>query len=478
MTSSNLKSLFQQQAQQFLTQDEAKSLTARVLGFSKADETRISIQSGWTGNTRYAGGQVTTSGDTANTVVTVFCTVGKKRASATTNVLDDESLRRTVDLAMRLARLSPDDPELMPELGPQQYAEIKNYFDSTANLSPEQRATVAKKSIETAEGIWKTASAPGALFMAGFLDAQAGATIVANNKGLFAYHRSSSVRLSNTARTPDATGSGWAGSNARDWAQIDPAFLGRRAGQKAVQSRNPVAIEPGLYTVVLEPAAAAQLVGQVAGALNARAAEEGRNAFSQRGGNGGTKLGMKVFDERVSFYSDPSDPDILGDPFDAEGFPEGKNVWIDKGILKQLQYNRFWAQKKGVQANAGGGGGRGGGGGGGGRGGGGVRMAPGTKSLDQLIAECERGVLCTHFFYTNVLDPRSMMLTGITRDGTFLIEKGKIVKPVKNFRFNQSIVQMLNSIEEIGKSDRAESGSPAPPMRVKDFNFASLSDAV
>jgi predicted Zn-dependent protease len=105
-------------------------------------------------------------------------------------------------------------------------------------------------------------------------------------------------------------------------------------------------------------------------------------------------------------------------------------------------------------------------------------MMPGTKSLDELIAGCERGVLCTHFFYTNVLDPKSMMLTGITRDGTFLIEKGKIVRPVKNFRFNQSIVQMLNSIEEIGKAERAESGSPAPPMRVKDFNFASISDAV
>jgi predicted Zn-dependent protease len=471
------KSLFQQPAAQFLSESEAKTLTGRILSFSKADETRVNIRSGLSGNARFAGGQVTTSGDTTNTTVTVECTIGKKRASTTTNVLDDESLRRTVDLAMRLARLSPDDPELMPELGPQTYQTIPNYFESTANLTPELRAAAAKKCIETAEGIWKGANSPGALFMAGFLDNEAGATIVANSKGLFAYHRSSSVRLSNTARTPDGTGSGWAGSNAHDWSLIDPVFLGRRAGQKAVQSRNPVAIEPGLYTVVLEPAAASQLVGQVAGALNARAAEEGRNAFSQRGG--GTKLGQKVFDERVTFYADPADPEILGDPFDAEGFPETKGVYIDKGVLKQLQYTRFWAQKKGVAATmGGGGGGRGGGGGGGGGRGGNMRMAGGTKSLEQLIAECERGVLCTHFFYTNVLDPRSMMLTGITRDGTFLIEKGKITKSVKNFRFNQSIVQMLNNIEEIGKADRAESGSPAPPMRVRDFNFASLSDAV
>ncbi len=468
------KSLFQQQTSLFLSRDEAKALTDRILAFSTADETRVNVRSGSAGNTRFAGGQVTTSGDTANTIVSVQCTIGKKRASATTNVLDDESLHRTVDLAMRLARLSPDDPELMPELGPQQYPNISNFFESTASLSPEQRAAAAKKCIETAEGVWKGANAPGVLFMAGFLDTTTGATIVANSRGLFAYHRSSSVRLSNTARTPEGTGSGWAGSQAGDWSLIDPAFLGRRAGQKAVESRAPVAIEPGLYTVVLEPTAAAQLVGQVAGALNARNAEEGRNAFSQRGG--GTKLGMKVFDERVTFYTDPADPETLGDPFDAEGFPASRNVWIEKGVLKQLQYTRFWAQKKGMQPTLGGGG-RGGGGGGGGAGGA-VRMMNGTKPLAQLIAECERGVLCTHFFYTNVLDPRSMMLTGITRDGTFLIEKGKIVRPVKNFRFNQSIVQMLNSIEEIGKPERAESASLAPPMRVRDFNFASLSDAV
>jgi predicted Zn-dependent protease len=471
------KSLFQQQSDLFLSRDAAKSLCDRILSFSKADECRVNIRSGWSGNTRFAGGQVTTSGNGSDSNITIQSTIGKRRASATTNKLDDESLRRAVDLAERLAKLSPEDPELMPELGAQQYLEIPNYFESTAGLSPEARAGAAKKAIETAEGVWKGAGAKGDLFVAGFLDADAGANVVATSKGLFAYHRSSSVRLSNTARTPEGTGSGWAASNGRDWTKIDPTFLGRRAAQKAVQSRSPVAIEPGLYTVVLEPAAAAQLVGQVAGALNARNAEEGRNAFSQKGG--GTKLGQKVFDERVSFYSDPADPQILGDPFDAEGFPGGRNVWIDKGVLKELQYTRFWAQKKGVKPTTGGGGGRGGGGGGGGGGqGGGVRMQPGTKTLAQLIAECDRGVLCTHFFYTNVLDPKSMMLTGITRDGTFLIEKGKIVRPVKNFRFNQSIVQMLNSIDDIGKPDAAESSSPAPPMRVKDFNFASLSDAV
>lgn len=466
------KSLYQQAPAPFLSRDDARKLTDKILSFAKADETRVNIATGWSGNTRFAGGQISTSGSTTNTTVSVQSTIGRKRASAVSNILDDESLRRTVDLAERLARLSPDDPELMPELGPQQYLNVVNYFDSTANLTPEVRAAAARKTIETAEGVWKDAKSSGALFMAGFLDADAGATVVATSKGLFAYHRSSSVRLSSTARTPEGTGSGWAAANARDWNVIDPVAIGRGAATKAVQSRAPLAIEPGLYTMVLEPAAAAQLIGQVGGALNARAAEEGRNAFSARGG--GTRLGQKVFDDRVTFYYDPTDPNILGDPFDAEGFPSARSVWIEKGVLKQLQYNRFWAQQKGVTANSGSGGGRGGGGGGGG-GGGAVRMMGGTKTLEQIIGETRRGVLATHFFYTNVLDPRSMMLTGITRNGLFLIENGKVVRPVKNFRFNQSVVQMLNSIEEIG---RAERGAPAPPMRVGDFNLASISDAI
>lgn len=472
----SLSNLQQQDAATYISREDAKKLVDRILAMSKADSIRLNITSGWAGNTRFAGGQVTTSGNTTDTNVTIQSTIGKRRASITTNILDDASLRRSVEMSERLARLSPEDPELMPELGPQQYLTIQNLFASTAGLAPDARVAAANAVIGAGEAAWKAApNASGALFTAGFLDAQAGATIVANNKGLFAYQASSNVRLGNTARTPDGTGSGWASAGARDWRKLDPAALGRRAAMKAVQSRSPVGLEPGFYTVVLEPAAAGQLIGQVAGALNARAAEEGRNGFSGKGG--GTKLGQKVFDERVTFYTDPTDPDNLGDPFDSEGFPTGKNVWIENGVLKQLQYDRYWASKQGVTANSGGRGGRGGSGGGGGGGGGGVRMKPGTKTLDELIAGTRRGVICTHFFYTNTLDPKSMLLTGLTRDGTFLIENGRIVRPVKNFRFNQSVMQMLNSIEEIGKPGPGEGGG-APPMRVTDFNFASITEAV
>jgi predicted Zn-dependent protease len=276
-----MKSLYQAADAPFLTRDQAKALTDRVLGMAKADETRVSLNTGWSGNTRFAGAEITTSGGITDTSLTVTATVGRRRASATTNVLDDASLRRTVDLAERLARLSPEDPELMPELGPQQYLTVNGYLNTTAALAPEARAEAVKRVVDTAR---ETGKAAGDMFVAGYLEANAGANCLATSRGLFAYHASTDVNLGVTARTPDATGSGWASGGARDWSLLDAAALGRRAAEKAAASRNPVAMEPGMHTAVLEAAAAATLVPSVAGAANARNAEEGRSPFSKAGG--------------------------------------------------------------------------------------------------------------------------------------------------------------------------------------------------
>jgi predicted Zn-dependent protease len=454
-----------------LTREQARALADRILAMGKNDEMRVDIRSEWSGNTRFARAEITTSGGTTDTSVTVFTTIGKRRASATTNITDDAGLRRAVELAERLARLSPEDPELMPELGPQQYANVQAFFDTTAGLSPESSAAAAKTVIDSAAQAGKAA---GEMFVAGYLEANATARAIATSRGLFAYHRSTDVRLSTTARTPDATGSGWAAAGARDWSRIDPAALGTRAAEKAVASRNPTALEPGLYTAILEPAAVGQLVPSIAGSLNARNTDEGRTPFSKRGG--GTRVGEKMVDERVTLYSDPADPDLLAQPFDNDGLPIGRNVWIENGVLKKLAYTRFWAQKQGVQPTGGGGGGGGGGFGGGTPGG--LKMSGGTKSLDELITGCQRGVLVTHFFYTNVLDPRSVLMTGLTRDGLWLIENGKITRSLKNFRWNESPLIMLNKIEELGRAERTGVGSVMPSLRVRDFNFASLSDAV
>ena len=466
------RSLFSSYAPSLLSRDQAKAIADKVLSFAKADETRVVISSDWSGNTRFAGGEITTSGGITDTTLSIVSTVGKRRASVSSNVFDDASLRRTVDLAERLAKLAPEDPEIMPELGSQSYTPVDSFIEATADLGPETRAAAAKRVIQRAGEVGKAA---GDVFVAGFLEANAGARAIATSKGLFAYHRSTDANLSTTVRTPDGTGSGWASGGARDWARLDPAALGTTAAQKAVASRNPVAIEPGMYTVVLEPQAVADLVPLLGGAFNARAADEGRGTFSKRGG--GTRLGEKVMDERVTIYSDPTDPDLLAQPFDAEGLPLKRRVWVENGVLKNFSYSRFWAQKQGKEPTGGGGGGGGGGGFGGGLPGG-LKMVGGTKSTDELIAGTQRGILVTHFFYIRFLDQRTVLVTGLTRDGTFLIENGKITKALKNFRWNESPLFMLNKLEELGKAERTAAGQVMPSIRVKDFNFTSLSDAV
>ena len=282
--------------------------------------------------------------------MTITSTIGRRRASAQTNVLDVESLKRSVELAESLARLSPEDPEIMPELGPQQYATVNSYFETTANLGPESRAAAVSRAIGAAE---QGGRAAGDVFVAGFLQANAGAQAIATSHGLFAYHRSTTSDLGVTVRTPDATGSGWARGGSRDWSSVDAASVGRIAAQKAVASHDPKAVEPGLYTVILEPAAVGQLIPQVVGAFNARANDEGRGTFSKQGG--GTKLGEKIADERVTIFSDPTDPDLLASPFAPDGTPMSRLVYVENGILKNFSYDRYWAQKQGKKPPTGGG---------------------------------------------------------------------------------------------------------------------------
>ena len=443
-----------------LSRDQAKELTDHVLTLSTADQTRVNVVSQWSGNTRFADASITTSGGITDTTLTVTVTIGKRRASASTNVLEESSLKRTVDLAIRLARLSPEDPEIMPELGAQTYPSVNAFIRSTADLDPETRASAIQRAVGAASTAGKPA---GATFSAGFLEATARAVAVATSNGLFAYHTTTESEFSMTARTPDGTGSGWASGGAHDWGAIDPAAIGRVAAQKAVASRNPQAIEPGMYTAVLEPQAVTDLVPLLSGALSARNADEGRSPFSKPGG--GNRIGEKVVDERVTLYSDPTDPKLLGDPFDNQGLPVTRTVWIEKGVLKNLAYTRFWAQKQGKQPT-----------------GtpliGGLALTGGTKSTEEIIAGCERGILVTHFFYIRALDPRTVLQTGLTRDGAFLIENGKVTRALKNFRWNESPLLMLNRLEDIGRAEPTAAGRMMPALRIRGFNFASLSDAV
>jgi predicted Zn-dependent protease len=446
-------------AARLLTRDECEALAKKLLAFAKADETRVTIQSAARGNTRFAVNQVSTAGDSYDAAVVVRSVFGRRAANAVTNKLDDASLRAVVERAEALARLAPEDPEYVAELGPQQYAESTAYAAGTAALDAAGRAAAVRAVTEPARG--------ANLVATGYLEHEAGATAVATSRGLFGYHRQTRASLTTTMRTPDGTGSGWAGAAHNDVRRIDAAAVAARAIEKARRSVNPVAVEPGRYTVVLEPSAVAALVGLLAGSLGARLADEGRSFFAKPGG--GNKIGQKVIDERVTLTSDPFDPEAPGAPFGADGLPAARTTWIENGVVRDLAYDRYWAQRNNRQANGGGGS---------------LRMSGGTASLDELVAGTERGLLVTRFFYIRAVDPRTILHTGLTRDGTFLIERGKVTRAVKNMRWNESPVFLLNNLEALGRPERAASSEGGggsivvPPLRARDFNFTSLSDAV
>ncbi|AHG88905.1 peptidase U62 modulator of DNA gyrase [Gemmatirosa kalamazoonensis] len=450
-------------APRVLSRDECEAIAKKLLSFATADETSVSVGSGTRGNTRFAVNQISTSGDAFDANVSVRSSFGRRSAAAVTNAFDDASLKAVVERAEALARLAPEDPEYVPLLGPQEYRDTPGWVDSTAGLDPAARAAAVRAVTEPARAAGLTAT--------GFLETNAGATALANSKGLFAYARQTRVAMTTTVRTADGTGSGWAGGQANDFTRLDPAALGRTAIDKARRSVNPVAIEPGRYTVVLEPTAVGNLVQLIAGALSARAADEGRSFMSKPGG--GNKIGQKVVDERVTIVSDPYDPAAPGTPFAGDGLPTQAITWIENGVVKNLAYDRYWAQKTG-HAPTGGGFGAG------------LRMSGGDASLEDLIASTERGLLVTRFWYIRPVDPRTILYTGLTRDGTFLIENGKITKAVKNLRYNESPIFLLNNLEAMGRPVRvsaSEDGSPGPaivvpPVKARDFNFTSLSDAV
>ncbi len=443
-----------------MSRSEAQAFLERVVKLSKADTIGAQLGGGYNGNIRFAANRISTSGGVSNSQLVVQSGYGPKHAVVTTGDFSDAGIERAVRQSEAIARLVPDDPENMPLLPPQQYNDVKAYFDSTANLTPADRAAAAHTALDAAK-------AAGDLAAAGFIIAGSSYNAIASNTGLYAYFPATSANYQLTVRTNDGTGSGWAAADNPDWSQIDFKAVSDRAIQKARASRNPVAVEPGRYTVILEPQAVGDLVQLLAFSLDARSADEGRSAFSKTGG--GTRIGEKIVDSKVTLFSDPADPQLRGQPWNGEGLPLNRELWIENGVLKQLAYSRFWAQKKNTRPNNGGLGA--------------VKMIGGDATTEQMIASTPRGILVTRLWYLRQVDPRTVLYTGLTRDGTFLIENGKVTKAVKNLRFNESPLFMLNNLEMIGRAERVagtESGGNVvfPTIKVKDFNFTSLSDAV
>jgi len=445
-----------------LSKEEAQVILKKVIGYSTADECMVSLRGSEAGNIRYARNAVSTAGESSTMELAVSSVFGKKVGTASINEFDDESLKKVVQRAEELAKLAPENPEYMPVLGPQTYGESPTYVESTAAIDPLKRAEMVGQSL----AVSKAAN----LEAAGFLNNSKGFRSIMNSKGLFAYNKNTNVSFSVTIRNREGTGSGYVSNSFNDVNKLNTGALSKIAAEKAQKSAGARAIEPGKYTVILEPLAVSDMVEWISRGFDARSAEEGRSYMSKKGG--GTRLGEQLFDEKISIYTDPTHPELPTATWNMEGLPLKKTTWVENGVVKNLEYSRYWAAQKGVEPlPLGSGGGRGFGGGGG------IIIPGGTASLEEMISTTDRGILVTRFWYIRSVDPQTLLLTGLTRDGTFYIENGQIQFPIKNFRFNESPVIMLNNVEELGKTVR--SGSIlVPPMKIRDFTFTSLSDAI
>jgi predicted Zn-dependent protease len=440
--------------------DEAdcRAILQKVVALSKADECTATITGSKRGNIRFALNKVTTSGVVDDADLAVQVAFGRRTGTATINQFDAESLERVVRRAEELARLAPESDEFMPALEKQTFVSTPAFDDSIAAITPEYRAGVAASSIGPCRA--------DQLVAAGFLTDDAVVSAFANSRGNTGYQKATGFDYTCTVRTEDGTGSGWVGSNVRTVSQFDADAAIRVAMAKAKRSSDARALEPGKYTVILEPAAAAGLLTNLAFAFDARQADEGRSFLAKKGG--GTRLGEKIFDSRVSIHADPAHPDVPVLPWDSEGLARERLTFVERGTVSALQYSRYWAKEKKAKATAAPGN---------------IVMAGGDKSLADLIKSARKAILVTRSYYIRMVDPQSLLLTGLTRDGTFYVEGGEIAYAVKNFRFNESPATMLGNIEELGRPVRVgDDESPfrmlIPPMTVRDFTFTSLSDAV
>ncbi|QQL49812.1 TldD/PmbA family protein [Mucilaginibacter ginkgonis] len=439
------------------SREEAQALLKKVLSYSKADECEVSLRGNDGGNIRTALNAVSTAGDISTVGLAVSSVYGKKAGSATINEFDDASLEKVVRRSEELAQLAPENPERMPMLGPSTFKDSIEYNPKTAAITPDQRADLTAKCLDVTKA--------AGLQAAGFLENTTRFEAVANSKGLFAYDKSTDVIFSVTTRDAAGTISGYAARGFTDVSKLDTASATRIATQKALSSKNARAIEPGKYTVILEPVAGTYMLENMF-RFDARSADEGRSFLSKKGG--GTRLGEKLVDDKVSIYSDPFNTELPGSTWNGEGQPLEKIDWIRNGVVKNLSYSRYWAQKKNVAPVPGPSN---------------IIMEGGDMSLEDMIKSTERGILVSRLWYIRMVDPQSLLLTGLTRDGTFYIENGQIKFPIKNMRFNESPVIMLNNVEALGKPERSISVESyrsylIPPMKIRDFTFTSLSDAV
>jgi predicted Zn-dependent protease len=389
--------------------------------------------------------------------VSIRIIIDQRTARATTNRWDPDAIDRAVDEAVSTARCLQPDPDLPPLFEPEPIAPVERYFSATADSTPDDRARGVREAIRILEAGGQTA--------AGIFSTESNVESILNSRGVSAMHAESMARFSITAM--DADSSGWAKASAPNRGAFDPVLLARRAAQKATASRSPREIEPGRYTVIFEPAAVLDVVGQIFGDFSGTALQDQRSFLTGRSGE-------RLFGEAISITDDVYHPLQAGAPFDGEGVPRTKLNLVVNGTPTDLAFSRAAATRASVKPTGHG------------------LPAPneigeypsniviqgGNATIEDMIASTERGILVTRLWYIREVDPYEKIMTGMTRDGTFLVENGNIVCGLRNFRFNQSVIEMLNNVEAMTPEERA-CGEEAfdmvvPAMKIRDFQFTEV----
>ena len=437
--------------------NQPEKLFHQILKHSRADETEITLDATEYSLTRFANNTIHQNVTEEGSSLTVRAVVDHRTASASTNRFDRASLRRTVEAAVELARLQPPDPEWLPMAEPETCPPLRRFSEKTAMMSPQQRAQTVRGAIALAEKENLTA--------AGIFSTGKRSSSLLNSRGVECSYEETTSTFSVTVEGDNS--SGWAKYSSPNVEEVHAEELSASAVRKTLESRNPRELPPGKYTVILEPSAVLDLVGFLAFDFGGLSIEEQRSCFTDR-------VGRKVFGENITLVDDVFHPLQTGAPFDGEGVPRQRVVLVEKGVLKNLVYARKTAKKMKAQPS-----------------GHGFLLpseygeAPlnvvfegGSATLKDMIRSTNRGILVTRLWYIREVDPYQKVLTGMTRDGTFYVEKGEVQFGIRNFRFNQGLIEMLSQVEMMTPTGRA-SGEESfdmvvPALKVRDFQFSSV----
>jgi predicted Zn-dependent protease len=404
--------------------------------------------------TRFANNTIHQNVAERTTHLSVRPVIGGRTARASTNGLDPDSIRNAVEQAIAITRLTEPDPELPPLAEAAAYREVERRFAATAQATPEERALAVSEAIRVVEDSGQSA--------AGAYSTGETAFALLNSRGVVAVHEETMARFSITATAADS--SGWAKASACYHGDLDPVQLALAAANKAAASCSPRELPPGRYTVVLEPAAVLDLVGQMFGDFSATAMRDRRSFLNDR-------IGLRIFGDNITIHDDVCHPGQAGPPFDGEGVPRQHLTLVESGVVRDIACCRQAAALAGTlptghgfplpnefgEAPMN------------------IVIAGGASPLEHMVSSTGRGILVTRLWYIREVDPYEKIFTGMTRDGTFLIEGGRIAAGVRNFRFNQSLIEMLSNVESLSPAVRASGEETidmvVPAMKVNEFNF-------